>query len=268
MQQVGTRRLYHTSTNICLDSARTVLRDCTVPSPPSTVLLSRDKLGQITDPAVRLSMVIQVLRFVSPNPWGSHTAEGSRRASGLDRIIAALFSGSCGDTPAQLVAFSAGSHVLWTPVYVRPDGELKYAKPTSGADGWTEGWLASRAPPRRTSNGPPRTDVDITTLAVGGTPSVDVLYDNRFVLTLGVDAIPERLLERLRSGDTLLMITATKRHSLPRLLLRSSNGDDVEEVDTPGPAPKAGSVIGAVPGGGGCPSGVGWARWRLVRAFE
>jgi hypothetical protein len=134
-------------------------------------------------------VVIQILRFVSPRPWGSHTAEGFRKSDSLGRIVSCVFdeaSGASNDASKGRVAFSAGSHVLWTPVYVRPDNQIKHVQPISGMDGWTEGWIASRSPPYRTAGGPIELEVDVTSLILNQRPSTDpveFLYDNRFLLT-------------------------------------------------------------------------------------
>jgi hypothetical protein len=162
------------------------------------------------------------------------------------------------------VAFSAGSHVLWTPVYITPSDELKYTKPMIGGDGWTEGWLASRSPPYRSTRGPSGLDIDVTSLVLAKkSERVEVLYDKRFLLTFNLHGIPENVIKRLgtSSGKTLLVVTATGKYFLPRLVLRSSNGDDVEDVGISGPALDAGSGYGQL-------DGVGWANWRLARVYQ
>ncbi|KAF9651259.1 hypothetical protein BDM02DRAFT_3184741 [Thelephora ganbajun] len=252
--------------------AHTLLRDCTVPSPPSTILLSQDRLSRITNSFIQRSMVIRILRFVSPHPWGSHTAEGFRKSTGLDQIVASIFYSASNDTPRKRFAFSTGSHVLWTPVYVRPDGQLKYAKPGSGADAWVEGWLASRSPPYKCTNGPEGLEIDVTSLMLENRSSrdpVEVLYDNRFVLSFDPRAIPEQILERLQtsSGEHRLVVTTAGKYFLPRLILRSSNGNYVKEIGMSGPSPGVGSVP-TVPEFCGRSFGASWISWRLARAFE
>jgi len=217
-------------------------------------------------------MVIQILRFVSPHPWGSHTAEGFRKSAGLDRIVTSLFNKASDDTSKRF-AFSAGSHVLWTPVYIRPDGQLKHAKPVSRTDGWTEGWLASRSPPYKDGNGPSGLEIDITSLILDEKPSMDsveVLYDNRFVLSFNLHAVPDEVFERLRTSSSghRLVVTATGKYFLPRLVFRLLSGKAVEDIGMSGPGPGVGSVT-AVSGSYERSSGAsGWANWRLVRAFE
>lgn len=216
-------------------------------------------------------MVIQALRFVSPRPWGSHTAEAFRKSAGLDRIVASLFDGSLDKTSKKRSAFSAGSHVLWTPVHIDPGGQLKRTKPIPGTDGWTEGWLASRSPPYRYANGPSGADLDITSLILDNKSSathVEALYDNRFILSFNLRAIPERILDRLRTPPNVhrLMVTAIGQYLLPCLAFHSSDGRHVEDIGMPSPAPQVGSVT-VVPGGGKYQSEVEWVNWRLVRAF-
>jgi tRNA(Ile)-lysidine synthase len=252
--------------------AHTLLLGSAVPSPPSTVLFSQDGLARIKDPLIQRSMVIQILRFVSPHPWGSHTAEASRKSAGLDRIVASIFDNSLDKTSKKRFAFSAGSHVLWTPVYINPDGQFKRAKPVPGMDGWTEGWLASRSPPYRSAKGPSGPDIDITSLILDKKYSADhveVLYDNRFILSFDLHSIPDRIFYQLRTtlGGYRLIVTSIGKCFLPRLVFRSSNGHDVEDIGISGPAPKVGPVT-MVPEGDGHSPGAVWANWRSVRVFE
>ena len=216
-------------------------------------------------------MVIQVLRFVSPHPWGSHAAEGFRRLSRLERIVASLFDSTSDDTFKKRLAFSAGSHVLWTPVYVRPDGQLKHAKPVSGTDRWAEAWLASRSLPYRSANGVSGLEIDITSLILDKKPSTDpveVLYDNRFVLTFNPNAIPDEVFGRLRASSARhrLVVAATRKDLLPRLVFRTLNGNTIEDIDmssSPSVEPAT-----TAPGIRGHLSGTGWAGWRLARVLE
>lgn len=257
-------------TSVC-NLARTLLRDCIVPSPPSTILLSQDKLSQITNPLIQQSMVIQTLRFVSPHPWGSRTAEGSRRLASFDRIVASLFNHRSDKPFKNRAAFSAGSHVLYTPVYITSEGRLKREKPISSKSGWTEGWIASRLPPYTDAIGPSGLEVDITPLVLDEKPStnhVEVLYDNRFVLSLNSHTIPDKVFGRLQTSSSKLVVTATGKYFLPRLVLRSSNEDDIiEEVDISDTTPEVGSVV-TVSGSDGHSSKASWTSWRLARAFE
>ncbi|KAF9645300.1 hypothetical protein BDM02DRAFT_3189838 [Thelephora ganbajun] len=200
--------------------ART-LRDCTISSPPSTILPSQDKLSQITNPSLQRSTVIQILRFVSPHPWGSHTAEGFRKLADLDWMAASIFDNGSNDTSRKRSAFSTGSHVLRTPVYVRPDDQLKHAKPGSGADG-VEGWLASRSPPYKYTNGLEALEIDATFPMLENRSrrdSVEDLYDNRFVLSFDPSATPEEVPDRLRTplGERRPAVTTAGKYFLPRL---------------------------------------------------
>ena len=260
---------------ISYNPANISLRRCTLPSPPSTVLLSQDKLSRIRDKHVRRSVVIQILRFVSPHPWGSHAAEGFRKSGSLDRIISAVFDKVSDSNSTGRTAFSAGSHVLWTLVYVRPDGQIKHAKPISAVDGWTEGWLASRSPPYRATGSSLELERDITSLIIdkrsAGGP-VEILYDNRFALTFHPRDIPGEVFERFRasplSGQRLL-VTATMRYFLPRLTFRLSNGDVAKDITMGGSdsSPNMSPMINVL-GSSGTFVGADWARWRLVRLFE
>ena len=257
------------------NSANTSLRGCTLSSPPSTVLLSQDKLSQIRDTRIQRSIAIQILRFVSPHPWGSHAAEGFRKSESLDRIISAVFDKVPNGDSTGRTAFSAGSHVLWTPIYVRPDGQIKHTKPISSADGWTEGWLASRSPPYRTASGALKLELDITSFIVDRRSSADpieILYDNRFVLTFHPRAIPGEVFERLcvsPSSGQRLLVTATNKYFLPRLTFRLSNGDAIEDaaMGGSGSSPNMLSMTNML-GSFGTFVGADWANWRLARLLE
>ena len=216
------------------------------------------------DPLVQRSMVIRVLRFVSPHPWGSRTAEGFRRSAGLDRIVTSLFGNASNVPSKRRLAFSAGSHVLWTPVYVGPGGQLRHAKPVSGTEGWTKGWLASRSPPYKSANGLPGLEIDVTSSIPDEKPftePIEILYDNRFILSFDLCSAPDEVFERLRASliGHRLVIAATKKYFLPRLVLRTSNGRAAEDIHMSGPT---------VSGTDGRSSGAGWANWRLARTLE
>jgi len=257
------------SANLFCNLASAFIRDCILPSPPSTVLLSRKRLSQMKDTFVQRSAVIQILRFVSPNPWGSRAAEGFRKSDSLNRIIFALFDNASDGSLVETTAFSAGSHVLWSPVYVRPDGQIKHTKPIPGAGGWTEGWLASRSPPYKITGSATELETDITPLIIGEKSLADpigMLYDNRFVLTLHPWEIPTEVLERFRASPTSgcrLLVTATKKYFLPRLTFRLSSGDMIEDIET------GGSESGPnMSGSSGTFAGADWAHWKLARSFE
>lgn len=263
--------VFYTSTDTAHNAARTLLRNCTIPSPPSTVLLLQDKLSKITNPLIQQSVVIQILRFVSPHPWGSPAAEAFRKSASLDRIVASLFVNCPDKRSEKRVAFSAGSHVLWVPVYIKPDGQVKHTKPTSGTERWTEGWLASRLPPYRSENNPSGRDIDITSLILDKKSSancVEVVYDNRFILSFNRCAIPDEVTERLQptGGGHRLVISGTGKYLLPRLALWSADGNHAGSIGIA--APGVGSLMVDPGGGGRFPSEASWANWRVVRAFE
>ena len=212
---------------------------------------------------------------MSPHPWGSHAAEGFRKSDSLDRIASAVFGNASYGGSTGRSALSAGSHVLWTPVYVRPDGQIKHTKPISAADGWTAAWLASRLPPYSTTSGASELEVDVTSLIVDKqttTDPVEILYDNRFVLSFYPRAIPAEVLERLRahsSSGQRLLVTAAKKYILPCLAFRRPKGDTVKDAAIGGP----GSSCNVLPmtntlGNSGTFAGVDWVGWRLVRSFE
>ena len=160
--------------------------------------------------------------------------------------------------------------MLWSPVYVGPRGQIKYTKSISAADGWTAAWLASCSPPYSNTGGASGLEIDVTSLIVDKQATADpieILYDNRFLLSFYPRAIPAEVLERLRahpSPGQRLLVTSTKRHIQPILAFRRSNEDAVKDAATDHDVlsmsnthGKSGKFIGA-----------DWVDWRFIRSFE
>lgn len=156
-------------------------------------------------------MILRILRYVSPEPWGSIRAEAGRRTAPLRQIVDRIWgvdgSGS---------ALTGGSNVLWTPVIIHRSGEakLRAAKP-----GDIAGWMASRQPPKN-----PRTlDVDITGIlssSIQTKADAEVLFDNRFLMRIRPHRLPNYVSETLAEGSVLssFHILAEGRYHLPRIV--------------------------------------------------
>ena len=116
-------------------------------------------------------MILRLLRYVSPNPWGCVSAEAHRRTQSLNGIAARIFWSTDPSGPPKgttqssapgtsdkrvLSTFSAGSDVAWTPSTstVRPDGSIRirrYQPPAQSSSPESSsaitGWLIHRLPP-------------------------------------------------------------------------------------------------------------------------
>ena len=67
---------------------------------------------------------------------------------------------------SSINCLSAVRHISRIPVYIRSDGQVKYVEQITGANGWAEGWLASRTPPStvRVRKRSQRPKIDATSL--------------------------------------------------------------------------------------------------------
>lgn len=184
-------------------------------------------------------MIRRILRYVSPFPWGSPSAEAGGRSDSLKRLSDTL---SNTYNPRKL---TAGAGVLWTPVFVDSDGKL-LSVPKSGK-GAKFAWLASRQPPiRRPSPGKgsgewsdsedSRMTLDITsvlTSALRKDPPnglVEVLYDCRFLLRIRPHLLPLGVRTALtheqegsdgdRRAAGKVLVVPHSRYFLPRVLFR------------------------------------------------
>ncbi|KAH9005313.1 PP-loop family-domain-containing protein [Lactarius hatsudake] len=134
--------------------------------PPGTFILTSDKLSTaVTDPLVQVAMVLRILRYISPHPWGSTRAQANRRTERLQHIIERVWDPD--PVSGARAGFGAGANVLWTPFRISQDGKLKHRQPRSGE---RFGWLASRAlPPRHCWS---ESDRDISALLTASSKTV------------------------------------------------------------------------------------------------
>lgn len=201
------------------------------PSPISTIVLPVRELHAITNPAVRVGVILRALRFVSPYPWGSPRAEAGRRASSLKQIMEKIWGTP--PSPSSNTSrkpFIAGGGVLWSPVTVTASGELKNREPKEAKlSRERAAWLLTRQAPQRlvggsvsglTSRAGPQAllDVDVscllrdwvtktrrsdkgTTIGRRNEPSsypdkLEVLYDCRFLIRITPSLLPSNILNR------------------------------------------------------------------------
>ena len=196
-------------------------------APPSTILFL---IPDVPPDDIQAAVILRILRFVSPNPWGSPRAEGGRRRHSLARIASYIWGtrslplGSRAPT-----SFAAGSQVLWTPVIVLPNDTIRPRDQQSPPDGKL-GWIATRQPPTRKSRRSAASSlrspclVDIT--HVFAEPHItEVMFDCRFTLRFR-PPFPAVLTFPVNSSSQQILIVSHGRYFLPRILLRRANEPD------------------------------------------
>lgn len=211
------------------------LKNLTLPSPPSTLILSSHALPDVVDPTVRLAFVLRVMRYVSFHPWGSLRADGNRRRSSVQRIIDTLWQ-SDGASP-----FTAGGGVLWQPVIFSAKRRLRVGTQCLGRQlqpGERFAWMASRLPAvpynmLDTAKLSSKLDVDITErLAIAisrGDYSLEVLFDCRFLVRFDLSQISETLVEALQKYQETGVKVRIKPHTKyywPKVVLQKPSYPD------------------------------------------
>ncbi|EMD38198.1 hypothetical protein CERSUDRAFT_49182 [Gelatoporia subvermispora B] len=208
-------------------SVTTWINQSVLPSPPSTLLLPSKELLKITDGDVRRALVRRVLRFVSPRPWGSLSAEVGGSRTHLDHAVSKAWGYE--DKKIRR-SFSSGSDVLWVPHVLRSDGLVK----EQGQD-LTNGeplWLVQRAPPflKNIHLRKDKSDalvLDITDYVAGRLP-LEILWDNRFGIELDPAVLPDHVVGALNCPGSSARVTIqphTKWY-LPRLVLSCPDQPD------------------------------------------
>ncbi|KIY50765.1 adenine nucleotide alpha hydrolases-like protein [Fistulina hepatica ATCC 64428] len=203
--------------------AKRHLLECLLPSPHGTLALSVQKLANVSDDDLLHSMIIlKLLRYVSPRPWGSVAAEAGRSRTSIDLIKQNLF---CRRSVEDLRPFTAGSDVLWRPVTYRVGNKQTC-------------WLLSRQPPARSTVGHEPLVVDLSdrllTAVSADTELVEVLWDNRFLVRLVVNHIPPPVIDELWHKRMRMRIVPSNRLYAPQVLVerRQGQADNWEPVHT------------------------------------
>ncbi|KAI0273442.1 PP-loop family-domain-containing protein [Gloeopeniophorella convolvens] len=207
--------------------ASVFLHHFAVDAPPGTFLLAADKLAtSVRDPLVQLGMVLRILRYASPAPWGSPRAQAGRRRESLQRIVARVWGTDADADPSARTPFNAGGAVLWTPLRICTDGRLRHGALAAGE---RAGWLASRAPPPREARAAFERDVSAAVRRAGGAARVDVLFDNRFEVALRLDAVPpgDAAVRSVREGTGRVVLVLGGRWLWPEVVWRREGREDV-----------------------------------------
>ncbi|KAG6867819.1 hypothetical protein C0993_010674 [Termitomyces sp. T159_Od127] len=217
------------------DMVDSALRSCGLPTFPGTFLFSKVALDQVENLDVRRALVLRVLRYVSPYPWGSLNADAGRRRDSISRIIDELWKRVT--SKSRIRSFTAGGRVLWTPVILQRN-YFKTPQIVVNAllpEGNMLGWIASRLPPlnreRLKHQGLPNTlEIDATTTIAnayrewrnGGPSTVSILYDSRYLLKFHLDKMPESLISLLidnPADENRLMLLSKTQWFLPKITL-------------------------------------------------
>ncbi|KAJ3756913.1 PP-loop family-domain-containing protein [Lentinula raphanica] len=194
-------------------------------SPPSTYLITHRSLATIEGPKVQRSIVLRILRYASFHPWGSLSAQVNRRSHSLTQIVDKLWSGN--PFEAQIRPFCAGGGVSWTPVAIFGDKFRFVDKHSNGnvninhAESF--GWLASRQNPpshvAMTERGfvnPLRVDITpriAEKLDAGGIAPLEILYDNRFLVTLDLTTISLDISDLVVTLDKMVLAKDSAKKS-------------------------------------------------------
>lgn len=220
-----------------------------IPSPISTFALSTHNLQAITDPSVRAAMIMRILRYISPKPWGSLRADGNRRIGSIQRLVDTIWAPPSEEGPPPFMV--AGSGVIWRSAWVYEgysDRSSRLHIPRS-KDSWMrrrgEGdrlaWLASRQPPyekrvRHHPDGSPLEDTlymdltDILSQARQNAQTIkdglEVLYDCRFLIRFNIAKMPSEIGMSLSVGRSKVVIEARTRWFYPQILWRRPGRDD------------------------------------------
>ncbi|KAJ7578454.1 PP-loop family-domain-containing protein [Mycena floridula] len=194
----------------------TIINQRTLPSPPSTYLISHQSLVQIADQDIREALINRILRYISFFAWGSLRANANRKTIHIDVIRQHLFASN-----PHPKAFTAGAGVQWTPVRVvnRTIKFLDNIQAGKGLPPHEVAWLASRRQPYtklELTRPPCQDDVTrkLTEALKNGVSVLKVMWDCRFVLRFDLAAMPLDIAQLLAVGSSVL-IRSSGRWILP-----------------------------------------------------
>jgi tRNA(Ile)-lysidine synthase len=222
VDEQGTCQSFALAEWICIDPGYQVtshLRRMLIPAPISTVAFRTKCLREITDPIIRTAFLLRILRYVSSRPWGSVRAEAGRNSASLNRLMNELWAPSTAsyingnmDTRKR---FSTGSDVMWAPAAINPEGDIRILKNSRKfIDNEEPGWLAVRLRPHAEVLHELTLDVteqlsqalrflpSVSGAAYAGHKTLDILWDNRFLIRIDLLRIPPKLRSELLSPST------------------------------------------------------------------
>ncbi|KAF9484710.1 hypothetical protein BDN70DRAFT_872243 [Pholiota conissans] len=211
-----------------------IIRKHRIASPPGTFMISPLTIKAIESQPLQEALLFRITRYVSPEPWGHPQAELGRRKTSVHRLANHL---------CDVDSFSAknnnslcvGSGVWWRLVALLP---RKLSLEVKDVDPWHLAWLALRQPQIRSDNNPAvhrsLEDLvpDVTKSIVQnkqllssqkGSPTIELLYDHRFLICFALDKIPRSTWEMLSSGNGKVLVKMAKPWMIPQVVLQINN---------------------------------------------
>ncbi|KAF8163515.1 PP-loop family-domain-containing protein [Crassisporium funariophilum] len=210
-------------------------------SPPGTVRMPVPALLSIDSPIVRQALLLRILRYVSPEPWGSQRSEIGRRQTSLQRLMQWIWD------PSRLASksnnsFSVGSGVWWRPIIV--NNKNHWHTTIQGNEPQNLSWLACRLPNAKETiqnlGKPQSLKLDVTCDLKAsqhawqmddGPETLEILYDRRFLLCFHLNRIPQTIAESLSKGAK---ITVEPRSAwfFPQIIHKSPGSRNATAIHT------------------------------------
>lgn len=218
------------------------LRRMRIVSPPSTIVIRSKVWNQIADPAVQRTIVRRLLRYCSAKPWGSLAAIADGRNHRLLGIPDKMQA-------ENLVQFSSGGQVLWTPATLvkRDDIRFRLPRPKTREDELV--WILQRAKPF--AERAPEATVDLTpVLSEEKGRYATYLWDNRFLFMIDKSGM---------ESNGRLMVKPADRFFLPQITIEHDGRDDEVVGEY-----KLGKRLNASPSWVGVP----WIRVKSIRTLS
>ncbi|KZT39274.1 hypothetical protein SISSUDRAFT_985153 [Sistotremastrum suecicum HHB10207 ss-3] len=214
-------------TNLIASSVAEFLSTNVVPSPESSLcmIIPNDEISD----AHKQAVLLRVLRYISPFPWGSPHAEARRKTRSLKNLADRIWS------PSSLVArqpFTQGAMVMWTPVDVlNVSGRVRFTNKTR--EPLNNGWLASRLPPSR-QYGSGSLDEDITgnvrKALVANIAVLELLWDCRYIIKIRPSLLSHPVRVSLLEGGSTMVVSTQGRYLQPEVVVRQERAKAEETV--------------------------------------
>ena len=162
-------------------------------------------------------VVLKIMRYISPFPWGSIKAEAGRRTRSIEKLLQHIWSAQ----QTSPCAVTVGGHVLWSPIRISKNGEMRHR---NAQEDWSHlqlAWLASRLPASRHIS----LHQDITDLIRNAiadkTEPVDLLWDNRFRFRFKVSRLDPTYVDSIVKEGARVAIRPFGPYSIPEVTISS-----------------------------------------------
>lgn len=206
-----------------------------IPSPPGTFMISPLSLLDIGLPVVREALIYRVVRYASPEPWGSPRSELGRRKVSVERLLKHL-SNFQQHRSRNNNSICVGSGVWWRLVSM-VKGRLRSG--IRNVDVSELAWIALRQPRSRSNNVSDPLRIDVTDTIVKArnawlthsiSPMLEIIFDNRFILRFFVDRIPAPILKSM-AQDGRIFIEPRRIWVMPQVALLDGENSTVIHTD-------------------------------------